>query len=192
MALSVSCHFKRAVMLELNGVFSRDFDGKFEHYCKNFPGELTKKTFRWKLEELMKFVKAKSACVGDIRKLYTKKYGIEAWHSLLAEEKGKHSLKCTLCQPEPLFREPKGFRSKKNNKKKTPVKRTPLKRVHEQMKIFSDQVVSCGKDWEDATGVSYVEAIRKNRTLNLTPRKSKSAKERNKRMIQKKVTILVV
>ena len=145
--MSVSCHFMRGAMLELNGLFSRDFAGKFENFSNYFPEQLTKETFRRRLEDLTKFVKTKSACVGDSRKLYVKKYGIEAWNNLSSEEKREHSLKCKFCLPDTLFREPTGFRTKKNTNKKliTPVKKTPLKRAtREQMKTFSDQVVSTG------------------------------------------------
>ena len=178
----------RACILDINVYLSKDFNSKFRLFDELFPNIFTKEIFRCKLKDFTGFVKRKAACIGDKRKLYIEKYGREQWASLDAEDKKKHSKNCTICKPERnLFTEPKGFRTKKN-KKQTPVKCTPNKTSRRDVVKMNEVDTETGRNWDRYNNsLKFVDVLRKNKTLNLTPRKSKSTKKKEKRHVQKKV-----
>lgn len=183
----------RASILELNKLCCGDFDRKYTKFCEQFGYIFKKEKFRRKVSDFTAFVKNKSYCKADKRKIYITKYGMDAWGSLSADERDKHQATCHHCVAEPkLFADPTSKRNKQNPKK-TPVKSTPLLKKSSSRRAIqrmNREVNETSKRWEENYDSSFVEVLRKNRTLNVTPRKSKLAKMREKRYLQKKVYII--
>ena len=188
----------RAAILELNTLCKGNFDKKFEAFNTLFGDEFEKEKFRRKIRDFTAFVKKKSFCKGEKRKLYINKFGIEAWNSLTTET-SIHQPKCMSCISQPdLFMDPTKKRSKRNkhnsNPRKTPDKATPelKKSSRRAIKQMNNVINQNGQAWENTYDTPFVDVLRKNRELNLTPRKGKLVKSRENMYLQKKVYFINV
>ena len=182
----------RACVLELNVLCHGKSEKKFEQFREMFGEVFDKNTFKRKSDDLTAFVKKMSFCKGEKRTKYLKTFGIESWSSLPSKE--EHTLKCKVCVPVPhLFKEPTKKRSKKNKHNiKTPLKVTPdmkKKTSRRDIQRMNMDINNNGELWEKDFDTPFVEVLRKNRKLNLTPRKSRKAKARERDFVQKRVSI---
>ena len=196
MAVTISCNFMRAAILELNTLCCGDFNWKFSAFVEIFGNVFPKEKFRRKVNDFTAFVRKKSFCKNEKRKEFIKKYGREKWSSLTTDEQAKHEPTCLHCAAEPdLFTDPTRCRSKRNkqNSKRTPKKTTPtLKKPSSRYAIqgMNREVNAKSKEWEEKYDTSFVEVLRKNRKLNVTPRKSKIVKAKENIFLQKKVSFI--
>ena len=193
MAMSITCNYMRAVLLEVNVVLSGDFNSKYGLFCDLFPGTLEKEKFRRKLVDFTAYVRKKAACIGEKRERYIEKYGQDSWSLLSDEDKQLHTPICSCCEPDiNLFIEPKGFRTKyrRTNKQNTPATECtpPLKKSNRRVVTEMNAAVSeAAQKWDMEYDCTFVDVLRKNKQLNLTPRKTKVEKQKEKRCLHRKV-----
>ena len=192
MAKVVTCHYVRALFLEINVEFSGNFEQKFEKFTETFPNALEKEPFRRKLKDLTAYVKAKAACVGESRKSYLKLFGHDAWSSLSKSEQDLHSVTCDNCTTSVFFKEPLGHRNKYKRKRPPTEECTPPKKAtRAEVLDINNKLTEVGRRWEKKYDGTFVDFIRKNKVLNMTPRKTKVQKQRKKRKFLRKVSLII-
>ena len=199
MALAVRCHYIRAAFLVANDKYRGTINDKFNFFNTHFPDVLSKEEFRRKIKTFCGFVAKKNVCRGSVRKSYLDKYGPDVWNCMENSVKLEHQVLCTICTEDEMMPEATGHRPKKpqttilctplgvkkldSKKDKLSSKKTGRRTLKRLMKFMSDLT----NDWESTYDTKLSQALRKVRLLNLTPRKSRSEKEKKNRAYARKV-----